>query len=203
MAINTITTEEYCSLSPQDRAFYLEHKDDTEMYVYNGKLYLKVRSKPRVTWERFRELLHLPEHLTSKEQEALHIATDFGDWNKYGRPYLDHGFYYWLYVECSAYGLKQIGVDKPAKDYLAEWLAAHGFTPDEIATISYSGGIGGYTKAEGFYQYKDYALEVQCRFRDIPPHYLPTKIFQWLKRNPQWKHKILKPDHMPTTPNLL
>lgn len=28
---NTITSEQYCSLSPQDRAFYLEHKGDPDM----------------------------------------------------------------------------------------------------------------------------------------------------------------------------
>lgn len=187
---DTITSEQYCSLSPQDRAFYLEHKDDIEMCVHNGKLHIKVSSKPRVTWERFQELLHLPENLTNQEKEALHISTNFGDWNPYGRPYLDYGFYYWLDIDCSAYGLKTCGINQPTKEWLADWLAAHGFTPEEISAISYSGGISGYTKKEGYYQYKDFGIEIQCRFLDIPPHYLPSKVVKWLKKNPQYKHLV-------------
>lgn len=188
--MTNLTAEQYCSLSPQDRAFYLEHKDDTEMCVHNGKLHIKVSSKPRVTWERFQELLHLPDNLTNQEKEALHICTNFGDWNPYGRPYLDYGFYYWLNIDCSAYRLKTCGINQPTKEWLADWLAAHGFTPEEISAISYSGGSSGYTKKEGYYQYKDFGIEIQCRFLDIPPHYLPSKVVKWLKKNPQYKHLV-------------
>lgn len=182
-----ITAEQYCSLSPQDRAFYHEHKDDTEMCVYNGKLHFKVRGKPRVTWARFQKLLQLPNQLTAQESEALRISTDFGDWNPYGRPYLDHGFHYWFSIDCSAYGLEQACINQPAKEWLANWLTAHGFTPEEVAAITYTGGFSGYTEECGYYQYKNFGIEVHCRFRDIPEHYLPCKLHNWLKRNPEYK----------------
>ena len=189
-----LTAGEYISLSPQDRAFYHEHKDDMEMCAVNGKLCMKISNdKLYVTWARFQEALKLPSNLTCKD-DFLHIFTNFNDWNPYGRPYVEAGFYYRLDIDVSEYSLKQKGIETPAKYWLMEWLMAHDFTPDEAATVRYSGGISGYTKEEGYYKYKDYGFEVRCRFSDIPHHYLPTKVLKWLKRNPEWKDVVLKPE---------
>ena len=193
--MSTLTTEEYMSLSLQDRTFYHQHKDDMDMCVVNGKLHMKVsQNQPYVTWARFQAFLKLQHNLTS-EDDFLHIFTNFTDWNSGGRPYVEYGFYYNLHINVSEYSLKQKGSEKPAKHWLIEWLMAHGFTPDEAATVSYCGGFSGYDKAEGgWYEYKSYGFEVRCRFTEVPHHYLPTKVLKWLKRNPEFSCLVLKPE---------
>lgn len=186
-----LTNEEFWSLSLQDRDFYLKHKDDMEMVVINGKLHFKVyNNQPYVTWSRFQELLQLKDNLTEEEDEILHIYTDFNDWNKYGRPYAEYGFYYWLNIDASSYYLDKRGINKPVKEWLVDWLNAHGFTPEETATVRYTGGTSSYTKEEGYSETKSYGIEIRCRFSDIPPAYVPTKVHNWLKRNKAYKSVI-------------
>lgn len=186
-----ITTEQFWSLSPQDRDFYLRHKDDMEMCVVNGKLHYKVyNNKPYVTWGRFQEFLQLKDSLTVEEDEILHIYTDFNDWNRFGRPYAEYGFYYNLHITASSYYLDKLGIDKPVKDWLADWLLGHGFSADEVATVCYCGGTSCYTKEEGYSETKSYGIEIRCRFCDIPAHWVPQKVHRWVKRNKGYKDVV-------------
>ena len=186
----SITTEEYISLSPQDRHFYLENKDDLEMLVVNGKLHVKTyNNQPRVTWQRFQELLKLRYELTELESNIVHIYSDFGDWNSYSRPYREYGFYYYLNFDVCEYRLKQAGIDKNAREWLVEWLQEKGFTAEDAETVHYTGGVSGSGK-DGYYRYKSYGFEVRCYFKDIPKHYLPLKVHNWVKRNKDCKHLI-------------
>lgn len=186
----SITTEEYISLSPQDRHFYLENKDDLEMVVVNGKLHVKTyNNHPRVTWQRFQELLKLRYELTEQESNIVHIYSDFGDWNSYSRPYREYGFHYYLNFDVCEYRLKQAGIDKNAREWLVEWLQEKGFTAEDAKTVHYTGGVSGSGK-DGYYRYKSYGFEVRCYFKDIPKHYLPLKVLNWVKRNKDCKHLI-------------
>ena len=186
-----ITTEQFLSLSAQDKEFYLHHKDDMEMVVINGKLHFKVCNKQHyVTWSRFQELLQLKDNLTEEEDEILHIYTNFNDWNKYGRPYAEYGFYYWLNIDASSYYLDKRGINKPVKEWLVDWLNAHGFTPEETATVRYTGGTRSYTKEEGYSETKSYGIEIRCRFFDIPAQWLPEKVLRWAKHHTEYHHLI-------------
>jgi hypothetical protein len=186
----SITTEEYNSLSPQDRMFYLQNKEEMDMVVVNGKLHFKTyNNQPWVTWQRFQELLKHRYELSEPENSILHIYSDFGDWNSYSRPYREHGFYYYLTFDVSEYSLKQAGIDKNAREWLVEWLQEKGFTAEEAETVHYTGGISGQCE-DGYYRYKSYGFEVRCYFRDIPTHYLPQKVLKWAKKNPDCNHLI-------------
>lgn len=186
----SITTEEYYSLSHSDRLIYLREKDDLEMVVINGKLHFKTyNNKPRVTWQRFQELLKLREELSEQESYILHIYSDFGDWNSYSRPYREYGFHYYMSFDVSEYSLKQVGIDKNAREWLVEWLQEKGFTSEDAETVHYTGGFSGRDKS-GYYSYKSYGFTVHCYFKDIPKHYLPTKVLNWVKRNKECKHLV-------------
>lgn len=185
-----ITKEEFLSLSPQDRRFYLDNKDDMELVVLNGKIHFVVQHGPDVTWGRFQELLKLKYELTEQENNILHMYTDFNDWNRFSMPYIEHGLHYFLNIDVSAFHLEQEGIEQDAREWLCNWLLEHGFTQDDITRVRYTGGISGYTKAEGRYSYKSYGIEVRCQFRHIPPHYIPQKVHDWVKRNKQHKHLV-------------
>ena len=186
MEKNSITSDEFWSLSAQDRHFYLKHKDDMDLCVFNGKLHFKVYdNKPYVTWSRFQELLQLKDNLT-KEKDGLRMSSDFGDWNTYGMPYARYGFYYSLHITTSSFYLERLGIDGSAKDWLVDWLAEHGFSPEETAAVCYTGGTSSYTKEKGYSETKSYGIEVRCRFADIPPHYVPEKVHRWVKRNKKY-----------------
>lgn len=190
---NAITNEEFWSLSPQHRAFYLEHKDDLEMKVVNGKLHFLVHNnQPYVSWARFQELLLLRDNLTEQERELLHIYTNYGDWNSAGMPYLDYGFYYDINIDTSEYSLKKLGIEQDAKIWLVNWLISKGFTPDQAATVKYTGGISGHNPDGRYYHHKSYGFEVRCRFTDIPQHHLPTKVLKWAKKNPRYSYLIFQ-----------
>ena len=186
----SITTEEFWTLSPQDRKFYLDSKDEMEMVVINGKLHFKVQSGPDVTWQRFQELLKLKDELTERDASILHIYTDFNDWNRFSRPYREYGFYYFLNIDVSSYKLKQAGINQDAKEWLCNWLLENGFTQDDVTRVKYTGGIGGYDKEKGRYFYKSYGIEVRCQFRHIPPHYIPQKVHNWEKKNKHYRYLI-------------
>lgn len=186
----SISTEDFWALSPQDRQFYLDNKDEMEMVVLNGKLHFKVQQGPDVTWPRFQELLQLKERLTEQENKILHVYTDFNDWNRFSRPYREHGFYYFLDIDVSSYGLEQEGIKQDAKEWLCNWLLEHGFTQDDVTRVKYTGGTGGYDKERGRYFYKSYGIEVRCQFRHIPSHYLPQKVINWVKRNKQYDYLV-------------
>lgn len=183
----SITAKEFFSLSPQDRQFYLDNKDEIEMLVINGKLHYKVQSGPCVTWQRFKELLKLEDSLTEQERNILRIYTDFNDWNRFSRPYIDHGLHYFLNIDISSYRLKQEGITQNVKEWLCEWLLAHGFTQDDVTRIRYTGGIGGCGEF-----YENYGIETRCNFKNIPPHYIPQKVHDWAKRNKKYRHLIFR-----------
>ena len=191
MTTQPISPADLASLSERDRSFYIEHRDDLEMTVHNGKLHFIVENnQPTVAWPRFYELVQLADSLIGTEAPPVHAYHDLGNWNPFGRPYLDHGLHYSLNFDVSEYSLQKLGITQNAKEWLIDWLLAHGFTPEQAVTVKYTGGISGYTKAEGYYSYKSYGFEVRCNFTDIPPHYLPEKVHKWAKRNPQYKHLI-------------
>lgn len=188
----SITTEEYNSLSLSDRLIYHQEKDNLEMVVINGKLHFKTYNKqPRVTWQRFQELLKLRHELTEQENNILHIYSDFENWNSYSRPYREYGFHYFMCFDVSEYKLKQAGIDKNAREWLVEWLQEKAFTAEEAETVHYTGGISGHCE-DGYYRYKSYGFEVRCYFRDIPTHYLPQKVLKWAKKNPDCNHLIFR-----------
>lgn len=188
---NTITIKDFLALSHRDRAFYLEHKDDLEMKVVDGKLHFVVHNnQPHVSWERFNRLLILWENLTETERELLHIYTNYGDWNSAGMPYLDYGFYYYINIDISGYKIKKLGIEQDAKIWLINWLISKGFTPEDAATVKYTGGISGHNPDGTYYHHKSYGFEARCRFTDVPAHYLPTKVLKWAKKNAQYKHLI-------------
>lgn len=160
------------------------------MQVINGKLYVKTyNNQPRVTWQRFRELLKLKEELSEQENNILHLYSDFGDWNSFSRPYKEYGFFYYMCIDVSAYSLKQKGIDKNAREWLVEWLQEKGFTSEDAQTVYCSGGISGSDK-NGRFSYKSYGFTVHCYFEDIPKHYLPTKVLSWVKKNKDCKHLV-------------
>lgn len=191
MTKNTLTTADFLALSPRDRAFYLENKDDLEMVVINGKLHFKTyNNQPYVSWERFQKLLQLSEFFTEKEHELLHIWTNYGNWNSAGIPYLDCGFYYYINIDISEYKTKKLGIEQDAKLWLINWLISKGFTTEDAATVKYTGGISGHNPDGTYYKHKSFGFECRCRFTDIPHHYLPEKVIKWARRNSQYKHLI-------------
>ena len=186
----TITNEEYCSLSPQDRHFYLENKDKMELAVRNGKIYIVVpNNQPYVTWARFQEILKLQDNLSPEEDRALHFFGNFGDWNPFSRPYLEYGFYYDINISARSCALEELGIDTPVKNWFIERLLAHGFTHEQAATVRYTGGFTSFLGGK-VSKSDTYSIEIRCRFTDIPPHYIPEKVHKWAKRNPQYKSLI-------------
>ena len=187
---NHITNEEFCQLSPQDRCFYLENKDKMEMAVINRKLHFVVRNnQPYVTWERFKELLKLADSFNEEEAKIMHVYTDFNKWNVHSMPYRDYGFYYHIDFSAHSYALDELGIKTPVKEWLVNWLTEHGFLPEETATVKYTGGFSSYISGE-VTKSDTYEIEMRVRFTDVPPHYIPEKVHKWLKKNPQWKHKV-------------
>lgn len=189
-----ISNEQFCSLSPQDRYFYLENKGKMEMTVINGKLHFIVKNnQPYVSWLRFRELLKLSDSFNEEESKILRTNTDFNDWNKFSRPYLDYGFYYFITFSAQSYALDKLSIKTPVKEWLVSWLHSHGFSKDETDTVIYTGGFTSYLGAT-VTKSDTYKIEMRCRFSDIPPHYIPEKVHKWVKRNPQYKSLIFKID---------
>lgn len=185
----TITNEEFCALSPQDRRFYLENKDEMEMAVVKGKLCFVVRHGKPVSWKRFHELLQLMENLPEEEKALLRFFTNFNDWNPYSRPYAEYGFYYNMHIGASSGATERAGITQPVKEWLTDWLLAHGFTEEQVAMVRYTGGTKFYGK-DGVEETKTYSIEIRCQFTDVPKHYLPEKVHKWLKRNPEWKYRV-------------
>lgn len=189
--MSEITTEQFLSLSERDRKFYRLHKDDMKLCVVNGKLYHERLNMPYVTWDRFKELLKLQDSLTTLEEyEILLIYTDFNDWNHYGRPYADYGFYYNLNIIASSYNFDRLGIKQGVKDWFTDWLLGRGFRADEVATVSYAGGTHNYKKDGSYSETKKYCIEIRCRFCDIPAQWLSEKVHRWAKRNPKYRHLI-------------
>ena len=189
--MSEITTEQFLSLSEQDRQFFIMHKDDINMCVIGANLYYTWNNKPYVTWERFNELLKLQDSLTKLEEyEILLIYTDFNDWNHYGRPYADYGFYYNLNIIASSYNFDRLGIKHGVKDWFTDWLLGHGFRADEVATVSCCGCSRRYKKDGSYSEIKKYCIEIRCRFCDIPEQWLPEKVHRWAKHHPEY-HELI------------
>lgn len=189
--MSDITTEQFMSISERDRQFFLMHRDDIKMCVINGNLYYTWNNKPYVTWERFQTLLKLQDSLTKlDEYEILLIYTDFNDWNHYGRPYADYGFYYNLNIIASSYNFDRLGIKQGVKDWFTDWLLGRGFRADEVATVFCGGCTRHYEKDGSYSEIKKYGIEIRCRFFDIPAQWLPEKVHRWAKHHPEYHHLI-------------
>lgn len=185
--MDTLTTEEYLSLSPLDRAHYKANCEFTDYAVKDGKLYIVSYPEPRLTWERLNKvLLGLKYHSQDevpKGEIAVYGGADIGDnWNIYGMPYIRYGFQYVLYLDVQGcterYGYNKEG-QHAERPVLEEWLRSQGFTDEEI-----KGGV--------FWNWHGWSAKFVCRFIDCPPDCLPKKFLKWMKKHPEWNHKVFR-----------
>lgn len=181
--MGTITAAEYLSLPSWQRVHYLENKDYEDYKVIEGNLCVVKYPSPRISWERFHELLNALEYTSYNSvpdgASAVYGHSNLGDWNSAGMKYTEYGFEYSLWLEVRHPDYSKEG-KQAQKQILIDWLQAHGATEDEMKSI--------------YWNWHGYSAKFICRFTEVPRHYLPEKVLKWLKRNPQWKHKILKPE---------
>ena len=179
MGMNDLTEEEFWKLDLHKQRFYLENRAFMDFKFRNGQLCMISHPEPIVSWERFceldRSLMIAAYQRTDNSEPYLEHNSDVDDWNKFGRPYLDHGLEYSMTI--NVYGLPDRS-DKPAraeasKKCLTEWLTAHGGTEEELKGISWNGS--------------SYSLHLRCMFTSVPPEHLPAKVKKWVKKNRQYE----------------
>lgn len=182
----TLTDEEIDSLPYWQRQHYYKHAKYCDYKCINGKLHIVHYPPPRISWERFNELrkgLMLEDYQRTDKNTPhvvlLHCNAD--DWNPHGRPYTEYGFEYRLTLDVRGGNEHGEEAEQREQGILADWLLAHGATEEELKGI--------------YYNWHGYSCTFVCRFTEVPHEHLPAKMLKWLKKNPQWKHKVLKPEH--------
>lgn len=176
---DSITQEEYDSLSYDDKMFYLRHHKYTDCKVINGKLHTVEYPKPRLSWKRFLDFYNaLPLDSFKQVPEGeigFYKTSNYPDWNPCGMKYIEYGFQYVLYVEVQTPDYSEEGKQKE-KELLINWLLEHGATAEELKSI--------------YWNWSGYSAKFICRFTEVPYAHIPEKMHKWLKKNPQWKHKV-------------
>lgn len=175
----SITQEEFDSLSYQDQRFYLENHKYTECKVINGKLCVAHYPEYRLSFKRFMELYNAVEYdkyLQVPEGEiGFYKSSDFGRWNEVGKKYIEYGFEHYLTIHVRTPDHSDAGKQEE-KQLLTDWILSHGGTEDELKSIHWN--------------WHGYQAEFVCRFTETPYEHIPEKMHKWLKKNPQWKHKV-------------
>ena len=174
MGMNDLTTEEFMELDIHKQRFYLENREFMDFRFKDGQLCMVSYPEPVVSWERFMELTRLVMFSEYQRTEAvphIELSSDFEDWNKFGRPYLEHGLEFSLTLRCC--GLDR--GDKAARaaasrQLLTDFLMGHGGTDDELKGISWNGS--------------SYSAHFRCPFTNCPPEVLPDKVKRWVRKNP-------------------
>lgn len=176
-----LTMAELESLDHKSFMFYLSNKDKLDFSVMNGKLFFRQGAVPYVSWERYMQLYRdcAYEDCARVDPEGPYVIvqTDHMNWNSGGRPYLDRGFYFWLWLDVRGNGYTK--KEKEAeKDILRDYLLAHGASGNELDSIRWNG--------------HGYTAEFRCRFTDVPRAHLPKKVLKWVQKNPLYAHRIFQ-----------
>lgn len=181
----SITPEEFATLSLRDQLFYHEHHNYTECRVINGKLHVASPPDYPISWARFLELYNALPHASYRHCAAGEIDfykhSDFNDWNKYGRKYIEYGFEYYLAINVSHSNHTREG-SLAEKQLLTDWLLSHGGTEAELAAIHYN--------------WHGYTAHFCCRFDEVPYIHLPEKLHKWILKNPQWASFVYNDEAM-------
>lgn len=181
----SITTEEFHTLNWMDQRFYLEHHNYVDCKVIDGKLCVALLPNIRLSWARFMELynaLPLTSYAECPDGEiSFYKNSDFTDWNKYSRKYVEYGFEYFLTINVRHGDHTREG-QLAEKQLLTDWLLAHGGTEAELAAVQYN--------------WHGYSINFCCRFTECPYDKIPEKMHKWLLKNPQWAHRVYNEEAM-------
>lgn len=181
----SITTEEFHTLNWMDQRFYLEHHNYVDCKVINGKLHVASPPDYRLSWARFMELYNAVPSCSYRQcaegEIYFYKNSDFQNWNKHGRKYIEYGFEYFLSIHVSHSNHTREG-ELAEKQLLTDWLLAHGGTEEELAAIQYN--------------WSGYTAHFCCRFTEIPYIHIPEKMHKWLLKNPQWAPYIYNDEAM-------
>jgi hypothetical protein len=177
--MSDITQEEFDSLSYLDKQFYLENHKYTDCKVINGKLHVVHYSEYRLNWARFMELYNAVENTRYSQipdgEIGFYRSSDYGRWNEVGRKYIEYGFEHYLTIHVRTPDHSDEG-KQAEKQLLMDWILSHGGTEDELKSIRWN--------------WHGYQAEFICRFTETPYEHIPEKMHKWLKKNPQWAHKV-------------